>query len=225
MSIHFQYPRIGVASWEHMYPSGSRAHEKSNDIAVRALTPMSDPRQTGPNTQRSRGLSKPPHSLQASQGQANDTLPDGCQGNLSLRLALLRRSSTKSSNRIHELPGHPERLLGSKSGCVGAGTQGRKPSLNFRQDTLSGGATFNAQDKSKKRSTTFHESCGWRTSDANHPTKTRRSEGSWLRIPSDDAGGLERDSGNRHRAGLAPGPQDNSSRLKCMPHFYGEGEV
>jgi hypothetical protein len=102
MSIVFFYPRCGVASWEPTYRSESRAHGKSSDRHVSALTPVSSLFPTGSNTPRSRGLSKQPHISPASQGQANDTLPDGCQGSLSLRLALLRRSSTRFSRETNE---------------------------------------------------------------------------------------------------------------------------
>jgi hypothetical protein len=109
MSIHFFCPRSGVASWERTYRSESPAIAKSNAAAVSRQTALplaSSPPQTGPNTPRSRGLSKQPHTSPASQGQANDTLPDGCQGSLSLRLALLRRSSTRFSRETeHESRG------------------------------------------------------------------------------------------------------------------------
>jgi hypothetical protein len=130
MSIRILSPRNGVQTCQATYRSLSQAHAKSNAAAVSrpsAMTPMSLRSQTGPNTPRSRGLSKQPHTSPASQGQANDTLPDGCQGSLSLRLALLRRSSTRFSN---EIDGHTERLnrkVGSSHPTV------LRPELNDRQ--------------------------------------------------------------------------------------------
>lgn len=114
MTIHTSFPRSVLENdpCPRTYPSLSQAHAKSNAAAVShtsAMTPMSLRHQTGPNTPRSHGLSRQPHTSPASQGQANDTLPDGCQGNLSLRLALLRRSSTRFSRETeHESRGGVE---------------------------------------------------------------------------------------------------------------------